>query len=431
MHATEATGLAAARPLSVGQRNFMLALLTLIGTCSAVDRSIIATVLEPIKLEFGLSDSQLGMIAGLAFALAHAVVAVPLGVLADRTNRRNLIAAFLAVWSLMTALCGLAQNFAHLVLARMGVGAGEAGGQSAMLSTVTDLFPAEKRAMAISIYYLSTPLGGVFAGAVGGLVAASYGWRAALLVAAAPGLLLALVLLAFGRNPPRETSEHRPGQARSAGFGEVLRFVASQRSLLHLILSLAIISVVVAGQGVFAYSFFMRYHHMNLRQIGPALGLASGVLGVGSMLAAGAIADRLGKRDPRLRLWVIVGTLVVVSPVVMASYLIPGPFAFPLYLSHILVLNVWLGPGYATIQNLTQPRMRSTVAAITYVVNGLIGFGLGPMAVGGLSDGLAAPLGAQSLRAALLIVTALGFWAALHFHLATRTLRADLARAAA
>ncbi|HEY3696671.1 MFS transporter [Phenylobacterium sp.] len=433
MDARRTAGFAAgeAQPLTIAQRNLMLALLTMVGFCGAIDRSIISTVLEPIKHEFGLSDSQLGMASGLAFAVAHAVVAIPLGMLADRVNRRKLIAVCLVGWSAMTALCGLGQNFAQLILARMGVGAGEAGGQAATLSTISDLFPAEKRATAISIYYLSGPFGLMFAGGVGGLTAATYGWRAAMLVAAAPGVVLALLLLLVGKDTPREGSPRLAPRSDAPGLGKALRFIASQRSLLHLMAALAIITLVVTGQGAFGYAFFMRYHHMDLRELGPLLGVSSGAIGLASILTAGLISDRLGRRDPRLRLWVVVATLVAGTPIVMTSYVIPGPLALPLYLTHVLLLSVWLGPGIATAQNLAQPRIRSTVASIVYVVNGLIGFGLGPVVVGALSDGLAAQLGAGSLRAALLVVTALGFWAALHFHLATRSLTADLARAAA
>jgi MFS family permease len=432
MDAAETAGVARAegRALTISQRNVMLALLTLVNTCSAVDRAIIATVLEPIKAEFALSDAQMGAVAGLAFAIAHAIVAIPMGALADRTSRRNLIAACLAFWSAATAVCGLVQSYLQLFLARMGVGAGEAGGQGATLSTVSDLFPPEKRATAISIYYLSTPIGTLYAGVVGGLVAASLGWRAALMAAGAPGLLLAVVMLLFGRDPPRGAPSAHGREAGAASFMEVLRFMASQRSLLHLMAALAIITVVVSGAGTFTYAFFMRYHHMNLRALGPIMGIAGAVVGVISMLAAGLIADRLGQHDPRNRLWFIAATLVTVIPLTIASYLTPLPYALVLYFSHTLVLNVWLGPGYATAQNLCQPRMRSTVAGIMFVTNNLIGFGGGPVLVGALSDGLTAQLGEQSLRVALVAVVALGFWAALHFHLATRTLNQDLARAA-
>jgi MFS family permease len=419
---------AAATSLSTTRRNWMLFVFTLVGICSTTDRGIIATVLEPIKHEFHLTDGQLGVLAGLAFAIAHAVVAIPAGALGDRTSRNKLIAASLLFWSVMTAACGAAQNFIQLFLARMGVGGGEAGGQAATLSSVSDLFPAEKRATAISIYYLASPIGAALAGIGGGLIAGTYGWRWAMMAAAAPGAILCLVLL-FCRDVPREATPASSAE-KAPGFGEVLRFIGKQRALLHLCAALALITLVVSGQGAFAYSFFIRVHGMNLKEIGPILGTASGVLGIVALLGSGLLADWLAKRDPGMRLWVIVAVIVAVTPLVLLGYLVPQPYALPLYLTHILVLAVWLGPGYATVQNLSHPRMRTTIAAIMFVVNNLIGFGLGPVVLGRISDMLAAHLGPEEgLRWALFIGTAVGFWAALHFGLATRTLKAGLARA--
>lgn len=428
MHAPSATG--SATSFSTARRNWMLAVFTLVGVCSTLDRGIIATVLEPIKQEFHLTDSQLGFIAGLAFAVAHAVVAIPAGALGDRVSRNRLIAASLAFWSLMTALCGAAQSFAMLLLTRMGVGAGEAGGQAATLSSVSDLFPPEKRATAISIYYLASPIGAALAGAGGGLVAAAYGWRTAMMAAAVPGVLLCLLLL-FSRDVPREPRPAAKASEPAPPFKDVLRFIGSQRSLIHLFIGLALITVVVSGQGAFAYSFFIRYHHMNLKEIGPLLGLSSGVIGIGVMLGSGILADWLARRDPRMRLWVIVAAFLLISPLVILGLILPQPYAVPFYLTHIVVVGVWMGPGFATAQNLSHPRMRTTIAAIMYVVNGFVGFGLGPVVLGRASDLLSGPFGDQGLRLALIGGTAVGFWAALHFYLASRTLKADLARAEA
>lgn len=419
---------AAATTFSVIRRNWMLAILTLVGICSTTDRAIIGTVLELIKRDFSLSDAQLGLVAGLAFAIAHAIVAVPAGALADRVSRRKVIAASLAVWSVMTALCGAAQNFVHLFLARAGVGAGEAGGQAATLSSVSDLFPPERRATAISIFYLSSPIGTMLAGAVGGLIAAAYGWRVSMAAAAAPGFILCIVLLFF-RDVPREPMTRAQQATAAPSFGDVLRFIRSQRALIHLFVGVALITLVMSGAGSFAYVFFMRYHHMNLRELGPIIGVTSGVVGIAMMLSSGLLADWLGKHDPRMRLWVIVVVLVAITPLVLLGFLLPQPFALPLYLTHILINGVWMGPAFATAQNLTHPRMRSTVAAIMYVVNGFIGFGLGPVIVGNMSDYLSTAFGDQGLRISMMLATALAFWAAAHFAMATRSLKADLARA--
>ena len=408
----------------------MLALFTLVGICSILDRSIVAIVLEPIKLEFHLSDSQLGIIAGLAFAIAHALVAIPAGALGDRISRNKLIAASLFVWSAMTFLCGIAQSFIQLVIGRMGIGAGEAGAQAATLSSVADLFPPERRATAISIFYLSSPIGSAIAGIGGGLIAANYGWRTAVIAASIPGILLCFVML-LTSDVPRETVK-RPAEEKASdapGLLTVLRFISRRKSILHILTGLALVTLSVAGPSIFAYSFFIRVHGMNLKEIGPILGITSGALGIAMMLASGFVADWLGKRDARRRLWFIVVVLVSVTPFVIAGFIVPQPYAIPLFLTHVLLVGFWTGPAFATVQNLSHPRMRSTIAGIMYVVLGFVGFGLGPVVVGQLSDILALQVGADAgLRWALCICTGLGFWSALHFSLATRTLTSDLER---
>jgi MFS family permease len=398
----------------------MLVTITLVAACSQVDRSIVGMVLEPIKHEFGLSDAQLGVTQGLAFAIAHAIVAIPLGFLADRTNRRNLIAACLVVWSAMTALCSFAGNFFQLLLARMGVGAGEAGGQSASLSVVSDLYTEKRRATAIAIFYLSSPIGAMLAGFLGGPITATYGWRSALLIAGVPGLIMAVVLILFGKELAA-TSRAAPG------FGDVLRFIRSQRALLHLIVGLALITFTLSGVASFAVSFFIRYHGMTQRDMGSILGLAGAATAL-VMLGSGLFADRLGRRDPRWRLWLIVPVELAVTVLLLFAYATGGSLALPLFLAAYLLTQVWIGPGLATAQSLTPSNMRATSAAILYVIINLLGFGFGPVILGALSDAFAAHAGKDGLRWALIFVSLLNVWGALHVLLATRTLRTDLAR---
>lgn len=416
--------------LSARQRAGMLVTITLVAACSQLDRSIVGMVLEPIKHEFSLSDTQLGLAAGLAFALAHAIVAIPLGYLADRTNRRNLIAGCVVVWSAMTALCGLAGNFLQLVLARMGVGAGEAGGQAASLSVVSDLYTEKRRATAIAIFYLSSPVGAMLAGALGGPVTAAHGWRAALLIAGAPGLIMAAVLFLFGKEPPREAAPRATTSRAAPAFGEVLRFIRAQPSLRHLFVGLALVTFTLSGIGSFAVSFFIRYHGMAQRDMGTILGLAGAVTAL-VMLSSGILADRLGRRDPRWRLWMIVPVELAVTLLLLTAYTASGALALPAFLAGFLLTQVWIGPGLATAQSLTPSRMRATSAAILYVIINLLGFGFGPVILGALSDALAAQAGKDGLRWALIIVSLLNAWGALHVFLAARTLKADLARAAA
>jgi MFS family permease len=416
--------------VTVARRNFMLFILTMVGVCSSTDRAIVSTVIEPIKQEFALTDSQLGLFAGFAFSITYGLVALPAGAIADRINRRKLMAGALAFWTVLTMSTGLAQTYILLLIARMGVGAGEAAGQPAVMSSVADLFPPERRSTAISIYYLSAPASLLLAGAVGGLITAAYGWRMAMAAVAAPGLVLSVVLL-FCPDVPRPVLSATGGvsDGRAPSFGEVLRFIAGQRAVLHLIAAVALVNVVIAGLGAFGFAFFMRYHGMSLAELGPIYGIAAAGISLVVILASGVVADRVGRRDPRRRLWLIGGVIVVASPVVIAGCLAPQPFALVFYLFNLLIVGVWMGPATATVQNLTRPQMRSTMAAILFVTMGVIGVGLGPVFTGVLSDVWAARTGADGLRPALIITTAVGFWSALHFFLATRTLEEDLVRA--
>jgi MFS family permease len=406
----------------------LLILYMLVGACSSTDRAIITVVIEPIKHEFNLSDSQLGVLAGLAFSIAHATIAIPAGAIADRVSRRKLIAGALVAWSLLTALAGLAQNYVSLVLSRMGVGAGEACGQPATLSSVADLFPPERRATALSVYYLCTPISLLLAGAGGGLITAAFGWRAAMVAVAAPGFVVSLALL-FSRDIPRAIPEHQaPDSGHAPSLLEVFRFILSQRSLLHLIVAMALVNVVIAGIGAFGFAFFMRYHHMSLRSLGPLYGVASAAITLVVILGSGLVADRLAARSPKYRLWVIAAALVLATPIVMAGFVLPQPVSFICFLFHLLIIGAWLGPAHATAQNLARPRMRSTVAGIMFVTGGFVGVGLGPVLTGAISDAWMRSTGADGLQVALILTTAVGFWSALHFHLATRSLERDLAR---
>jgi MFS family permease len=294
---------------------------------------------------------------------------------------------------------------------------------------ISDLYPPEKRATAVGVYYMAYPIGGLIAFGLGGVVAAAYGWRSALYVAAAPGFFLALLLLAFGREPPRENAPGVEAKAEAPPFREVVGFMVTQRAMLHAMAGMAITTLTSAGHGMFAFAFFMRYHHIDLHRLGPIMGLGYGVFGVIALLFGGLVADRLGRSDPRKRLWLVSISLAAVTPIVLLVFVLPFAWAMGLYLAHFLVINLWFGPAISEVQNLAPARMRSTVASIMYVMNGFVGYGLGPVVVGVLSDVLKPWAGAEALRYALLLVTCGWLWAALHHHLATRTLRADLVRA--
>jgi len=425
-----------ARQAPGGQRRnlWMLLLLTLVGTCSSIDRSIVSTVTEPVRREFHLSDAQLGLFTGLAFSITYALVVLPAGAIADRVNRRKLMAAALAAWTAATMVTGLVRSYALLLVARMGVGAGESSGQPAVLSSVADLFPASRRSTAIAIYYLSAPLSVLVAGALGALLTADYGWRIAMAAVAFPGLVLSVVLL-FSPDIPRVAAiprESARGSQAPPSFWEVVKFVISQRSLVHVAVGVALATGVSSSLGSFSFSFFLRYHDLSLKKLGLLYGLGSAFLLLVSILGGGLIADRLARRDPTRRLWVIIAVLLVAVPAIIIGLISPSPaVALPGYLFSGVVTGVWFGPAMGTAQNLVTPQMRSRVAAILLVLQNVIGVGLGPTITGVVSDLWRAHTHADGLRFALIVTALVGLWAALHFVLANRTLNRDLARASA
>jgi MFS family permease len=414
----------------------MLFVLTLVGTCSAIDRTIVSTVTESVRHEFHLSDAQLGLFTGLAFSITYALVALPAGAIADRVNRRLLMAGALAAWTAATMVTGLVRSYTFLLIARMGVGAGESSGQPAVMSSVADLFPAHRRSTAIAIYYLSAPISVLVAGAVGALLTADYGWRVAMAAVAFPGLVVSVILL-FCPDIPRAVTAQPAGAVAPAdaepapSFGEVLKFILSQRSLVHLSIAVALATMVTSSLGSFSFSFFLRYHHLSLRQLGLVYSLSGAALFFVSILGGGFVADRLGRRDPKLRLWVIIAFLLVALPAIITGCLASSiAIALPGYLFSGMVTGVWFGPATGTAQNLARPQMRSRVAAILFVLQNVVGVGLGPWITGEVSDLWRAHAHTDGLRFALIVTTLAGFWAALHFVLATRTLEKDLARAA-
>jgi predicted MFS family arabinose efflux permease len=412
------------------RRIYTLVILTLVSSVSLMDRTVMAILQEPIRHEFHLSDSQIGLMTGLVFALAYAVVSLPFGVLADRVERSRLLAACLAFWSVMTAVCALTGNFAQLLAARLALAMGEAAGHPATVSMVSDLFPARRRATALGVYNLAIPIGASCALVGGGVIAAAHGWRTALLAAAVPGFILMLVLLLTVRAPARRTREGLI--APPPPVREVIAYVRTQRALVQIIIAMTISQLVVNAAGNWSASFFVRYHHMDLRETGLALALINAVAGIVGLLSSGLLADRIGRRDPRRVLWLIGGTMLLTLPILVFAFLVGDPtLALVSFGVYLVVAYLSVPAAVSVTQNLAGAARRSTVAALVVTMTSLLGSGLGPLAAGVASDLLKPYAGAESLRWAMLGISGLSAWAALHVLAATRTYREDLARAEA
>jgi len=424
---------AAPEPISRAYLNYALALLVVVNVFNYLDRQILSILLEPIKRDLQLSDTALGFLTGISFALFYTFAGIPIARWADQGMRRTVIALGLTVWSGMTALTGLAQTFAQLALARVGVGIGEAACSPPAHSLLSDYFPPERRGTALSIFALGVPFGIMLGYLAGGWVNQYFGWRAAFFVVGLPGLLLASVLWLTLREPPRGHSEglHTSGPTAPESIGDVLRFMWGLRSFRHLSLAAALHAFYGYGALAFLPAFMMRVHGMtNTAELGLWLGLIVGVFsGIGTFLG-GAMSDRLAarRRDTRWYLWLPAGATLLGVPFSFLLYLWPeGRMALLLSIPGSILGPMWLGPTGAMTQGLVKLRMRATASAILLFIINLIGLGLGPQTVGMVSDLLTPSYGTEAIRYALLSVVVTGsVWAAVHYFLAARTLREDL-----
>ncbi len=418
-------------PPSRAYSRYVLGLLFVVYVFNFIDRQILSILLEPIKADLGVSDTAMGFLTGIAFALFYTTAGIPIARWADPGTRRTVIALGLLVWSAMTAVSGLARVFWQLALARIGVGVGEAACSPPAHSLLADYFPPERRATALAVYAMGIHVGVLGGFLIGGWINELFGWRQAFFVVGLPGVVLALVVRLTVREPPRGVWEGAAAGAVATSTGEVLRLVWGLRTFRHMAFAAALHSFAAYGMASWGPAFLMRVHGMGTGEIGTWLGLISGIGGATGAVTGGMLADRLGRRDVRWSLWIPALASLVQIPFWFAFLLLPE--AVPALLWSIpatLGGAMWLGPVFATTQGLVPPHMRAMASALLLFVINLIGLGLGPQSVGVLNDVLAERAGTHAIRYSLLVVGLMNSWAAAHFVLAARTLRADLPTAA-
>ncbi len=408
-----------------------MVILAIVYMFNFVDRQILAILLPAIRADFGVSDTVLGLLAGTAFALFYATLGVPIALLADRWNRRNLIALALAIWSGMTAISGLAANVWHLALARIGVGIGEAGCSPAAHSMIADYYPPAQRATAMGFYTLGISAGIMFAYLAGGWVVANLGWREAFFIVGLPGLLLAVLVRTTVVEPPRGASENRLDDGARPALADVVRFLAARRSFLHMAVAAGLSAFTGYAVISFLPSFIVRSYGMEIAALGLYLGLILGIAGGAGFFFGGWFADRFGRSRPGNAFRFIAATQLLTAALYCGVFLAPtAGMALVAFIVPAAVSNFYLAPVLAQTQGLVALRMRGVAAAIMLLILNIIGLGLGPPAVGWLSDALASRFAEDSLRWALLAVcTGLLPWAAAHYLLAARRIQADLGAA--
>lgn len=403
---------------AVRRRGLTLFLLTLTYFFSYMDRQILAILLELIKADLSLSDTQLGLLSGLAFAIFYAGLGIPVARLADRRNRRNIIAWSLIIWSAMTALCGLAQNFGQLLLARIGVGIGEAGSSPPSHSIIADLYPPEKRAGAMGIYALGVVLGAGFGTMIGGWLAHLYGWRVAIIAVGIPGIALAILVRLLVVEPPRGLSDARPAAdeerpSLARGFASLWSNAAAR----HLVAAVTLTSLIGYALTAWAPSYYQRSFGLTLPQIALILAPILAVVGSVSGVVGGKLADRCARRyGLHAQSWLVAILKTIAFPFALALYIVPDvELALISYGIALLFQNSYLGPTFALIQGLAPLKLRALWAAITLLVINLIGLGLGPTLIGLLNELYRPALGTESLRFALLTMAGVTPWAIWHY----------------
>jgi predicted MFS family arabinose efflux permease len=407
MSATDTAGEAgAAQPLTKGYVNYALWMLLIVYTLNFLDRQIVSILGGPIRAELGLDGFQFGLLTGLAFAFVYTFLGIPIARYSDRftSNRVGVIAVSLAVWSGFTALCGLATSYIQMLLARVGVGVGEAGCTPPAHSLIADKVPPEKRASALAFYSMGVPIGTFLGFALGGLIAEALGWRWAFLLVGLPGVALAVIVWLTLKEPRKLGLIAAPkADAPKVGFGAALKQLAGVPSYWYACFAAAVLAFVGYGQAAFLPQFVGFAHQMPLGQIGVALGVVIGLGGAIGTFMGGAMADAAAKKDTRAYFSLPAIATIIGAPVFIAAMLYPsgapglsgGVVDGTVVMLALLALgtllgSIWYGPVYASIQGVVPPALRASAVAIMLFIVNMIGLGFGPPIFGLLTDILGA-----------------------------------------
>lgn len=417
--------------VSSARRGYVLALLTIIWTLSYMDRSIFGVVIQPIKKEFVLSDTMMGLMTGFGFTLVYLILSLPVSRYADRKSRVPLLAAGLVVWSAMTALGGIARSAWQVFVYRMGVGVGESTSLSPAISLIGDYFPKEKRAMATSIFGIAPNLGLALGIMAGGFVAHYYGWRMAFYVAGIPGLIVAAIFYLTVKEPARGLADGRLADTADYNLGDTSRFLARNKTFILLMWGQAMFSLSGISFGIWNVPFLIRVHHLNMAQIGGWLGTVS-LLGVPGALLGGFITTVVSKQNDRWKIIVPGLALLLMAPAIFI-YLFTG--SMPVLWTSLLALIILMGMPTpllaALIPTVAKVRMRALGTALYFMAGNLFGWGLGPLFIGMMNDALGRSLGQGAIRYSMLISVAAALVGGLGTMWGARYVEGDIKRAAA
>ncbi len=416
---------------SLARRWYVLIVMCVVYAISIADRYVVSTVLDPIRHEFHLSDSQIALLTGAPLALFYVSFGIPLSWLADRSNRRNILSASLVVWSAMSALCGLSRSWPTFMLARIGVGVGEAGGTPSASSIICDYVPAGRRPMALAVFALGAPLGAWLGADLAGLVASHYGWRAAFFVLGLPGVGIGLLVWATIHEPVRGCLDET-ADAATPSLWATLRFMVSQKASFHVMTGGALSAFWGWGLMYFTATYLQRAYGLGVDGAGAVLGPIHLVAGSVATLVTAWALSRPVFTDPRRVAWLLAWvTALCTIPSFVAYFTHSLPVATAMLWLFIPAIYFYIGPAMGLVQNLAPARMRAMFMAVSLVSANVLNLIVAPWIVGWMSDRFAGPHGADaaSLRLALLILAPTGLWAAFHYWRAAKTIVEDQKRA--
>jgi predicted MFS family arabinose efflux permease len=420
-------------PGSVALRWYVLIVMVLVYTLSIADRYVISTVLEPIRLELQLSDSNIAFLTGVSLALFYVTFGFPISWLIDRSNRRNIIVASVIAWSAMTTFCGLSRNYLQLILSRIGVGVGEAGGTPGANSIISDYFPVSRRPMALTVFSLGAPIGAWVGADIGGWINDHYDWRTVFLSLGVPGVVFGLLILFTVREPKRGQLDHlAPNAARSASLAESMRYLWTQRSAVHVMAASALTALWGWGLMWWTPTFLIRNYALTPGEAGEIVGPIHLVGGGIATALTGWLLGRRSMSDPRRIVRFMGAGIGIATAVSFVIYWTRDlQLATVLFWIFIPSIYFYIGPCLGLLNNLCEPRMRAMFCAATLFVANVGNLIVAPQAVGFLSDAFAPHhvANGESLRLAMLCLVPTGLWATWHYFRSARRIVQDQERA--
>lgn len=409
---------------------YVLAMLFLVLATSLIDRNILGILLEDIKADLQISDTQLGLLTGPAFAVTNAIAGVPLARLADRWSRRGIVAWGLLAWSVLTAMQGLTRTFGTLLLARIGVGIGEASTGPSAHSMISDYFPLRQRATAISIYTIGGHMGVWLAFLVGGWLSDAYSWRTALVAVGLPGIVLSILFRFTVREPVRGAIEGLVDTGEAVPIGKLFRVLGGKPTFRHLTMALPLFVCASYVLNIWGPTFLMRVHGLSKSEIGLWFGLILGFAGGVGSIAGGFLSDRLARRDRRWYAWLPAVATLSAVPFYVGFLLSPDPWIALLLLAPMVLLNATsIAPLWAANQAIAPLRMRATAYAIIHLGLSAVSGGLAPLIVGFMNDVLDPKFGQEAIRYSLFLIVITNVWGAFHAFMVARRLPGDLVSA--